>query len=154
MAAVHLHPFFAAPPLRYDGSQPPAPLSISIRTRYLPAAFILSLLLRIALRGAETSPLFKFCSKFSFRNRRCCCCCVTFWKRTGHFSAPTPASRAAMGDEKVNRKKRLPSVHRPWDPQRCWWRAESAGDFGITTHKGGAEFEGILYQPETQNTIL
>lgn len=61
------------------------------------------------------------------------------------------ASRATMRDEKVNRKKRLPSVHRPWDPQRCWWRAGSAGDFGNTTNKGGdAEFEIILYQPVTK----
>lgn len=55
MAAVHLHPFFAAPPLRYDGSQPQPPLllSLSLSARAICRPLSSSLLLRIALRGPE-----------------------------------------------------------------------------------------------------
>lgn len=151
-------PFFRhAAPRMMDPNPQFLPLaSISIRTRYLPGPLSSSLLLRIALRGVETSPLFKFCSKFSSS------CCVTFWKRLWAIFLLRRRRRRRTDDHACNNetwkwivKKRLPSsVHRRWDPQRSWWRAESAGDFGNTAHRSGAGFAATtLYQPETKRKI-
>lgn len=141
MAAVHLHPFFATPPLAWWIPTPTPGLYLYPHALSAGTSFILSFITNRS-PGSWNFSTFQVLLQILVQLLR------DFLKAAlGHFSAPPPhLPRVQQWDVKVNRKKRLPSsVHRRWDPQRSWWRAESAGDFGNTTHRGGAGFAGTVY---------